>query len=233
MSDPQYVYSSDGRRGVIVQDHDLATDDRRFLRVRFPDSPDLTVPAELLELRPDGAFDLKAGHAELQVAANAAAGRREAATRSLDTRAVGAADSERVVVPVVAEELRVGKRTVETGVVRVRKLVREHEELVEPTVMREEVQVERVPVGRVVDAIPEPRHEGDTLVIPVLEEVLVVEKRVMLKEEVRVTWRTVEERSPQRVVLRSEEIVVERDNPTATGGTADDTAALDRPDRTE
>lgn len=233
MSDPQYVYSSDGRRGVIVQDQDPATDDRRFLRVRFPDSPDLTVPAELLELRPDGAFDLKVGHAELQVAANAAAARREAAARSLDTRAVGAAESERVVVPVVAEELRVGKRTVETGVVRVRKLVREHEELLEPTVTREEVQVERVPVGRVVDAIPEPRHEGDTLVIPVLEEVLVVEKRVMLKEEVRVTWRTVEERSPQRVVLRSEEVVVERDSPPAAGGAPSDSVAHDRLDQTD
>lgn len=71
MSDPQYVYSSDGRRGVIVQGEDPATDDRRFMRVRFGDGPDLTVPAELLELRPDGAFDLNAGHEELRQARNA------------------------------------------------------------------------------------------------------------------------------------------------------------------
>lgn len=231
MSDPQYVYSSDGRRGVIVQDHDPANDDRRFLLVRFPDSPDLTVPAELLELRPDGAYHLNVGHAELQVAANAGA-RGATAAGPLAERARGAAGDGRIVLPVVAEELRVGKRMVETGVVRVRKLVREHEETVEQPLTREEVQIERVPIGRVVDVTPEPRNEGDTLVIPVLEEVLVVEKRVMLKEEVRVTWRQVEERVPQRVVLRSEEIVVERDAQAADGAPSG-TAASDRPDRTD
>jgi uncharacterized protein (TIGR02271 family) len=228
MSDPQYVFSSDGRRGVIVQDQDPANDNRRFLRVRFPDSPDLTVPAELLELRPDGAYSLNAGHAELTEAANA--GAREAARRATThERSVGDDGPGRIVVPVAAEELRVGKRKVETGVVRVRKLVREHEETIEQSFTRDEVQIERVAIGRVVETPPEPRNEGDTLVIPVLEEVLVVEKRVMLKEEVRVTWRQVEERSPERVVLRSEEVVVERDSPD----TADSPPADSRPERTD
>jgi uncharacterized protein (TIGR02271 family) len=73
------------------------------------------------------------------------------------------------------------------------------------------VIVERVPVGRVVEAAPQVRSEGDTMVVPVLEEVLVVEKRLMLKEEVRITLRRVAETSQQRVTLRSEEVVVERD----------------------
>jgi uncharacterized protein (TIGR02271 family) len=234
MSEPQYVFSSDGRRGVIVQDQDPATDDRRFLKVRFDDTPDLIVPAELLELRPDGTYYLNAGHAEFQVAANAAAVRTTPLQASeLEARSVGAAGEGRMVLPVVAEELRVGKRVVDTGVVRVRKLVREHEETVEQPITREEVQIERVPVGRVVDAIPQPRNEGDTLVIPVLEEVLVVEKRVMLKEEVRVTWRRTEEVAPQRVVLRSEEVVVERDHPQATDGATESPAAFNQPQRTD
>lgn len=228
MSDPQYVYSSDGRRGVIVQDHDPANDDRRFLRVRFPDNPDLTVPAELLELRPDGTYYLNAGHAELQVATNAGI-QGAVETRSLEERSLGDGGTGRIVLPVIAEELRVGKRKVETGVVRVRKLVREHEETVEQPIIREEVQIERVPIGRVVDTPPQPRNEGDTLVIPVLEEVLVVEKRVMLKEEVRVTWRQVEERNPERVILRSEEVVVERDGSEAAG----DLPVSDRTDSRE
>lgn len=231
MSDPQYVYSSDGRRGVIVQDQDPTTDDRRFLRVRFDDSPDLTVPAELLELRPDGAFFLNVGHAEMQEAANARPSGGTTSSSAIAAEAIGSTDRERIVVPVVAEELQVGKRTVETGVVRVRKLVREHEETVDQPILREEVQVERVPIGRVVDVAPQPRNEGETLIIPVLEEVLVVEKRVMLKEEVHVTWRRVEERSPQQVTLRSEEIVVERDGPLATDGVKTDPSMYDQSDR--
>ena len=77
---------------------------------------------------------------------------------------------------------------------------------------RETVEVDRVAVGRYVDGPEAPRQEGDTLVVPVFEEVLVVEKRLVLKEEIRITRRRVSETAaPQRVTLRSEEIVVERD----------------------
>ena len=53
------------------------------------------------------------------------------------------------------------------------------------------------------------RQEGDTLIVPVLEEVLVVEKRLLLKEEVRITRTRTEVHSPQAVTLRSEEAVIE------------------------
>jgi stress response protein YsnF len=43
-----------------------------------------------------------------------------------------------------------------------------------------------------------------------MEEVLVVEKRLMLKEEVRVTKSRHEVRDPKEVTLRSEEAVIER-----------------------
>lgn len=71
MSDTQYVYSSDGRRGVIIRDADPDAATPGFVRVRFDDSPELTVPAELLLPRDDGSYDLSAGHEELQVAPNA------------------------------------------------------------------------------------------------------------------------------------------------------------------
>jgi len=115
-----------------------------------------------------------------------------------------------VVVPVVAEEVEVGRRRVETGRVRVHKTVRTTEKVVDEPIVREEVEVERVPINRVIDAPVGPRQEGDTLIVPLLEEVLVVEKRLMLKEEVRITRRRVEQRSSQTVILRSEEATVER-----------------------
>jgi stress response protein YsnF len=57
------------------------------------------------------------------------------------------------------------------------------------------------------------RTEGETTIIPVMEEVLVVEKRLRLKEELHVTRRRTEHRDPQRVTLRSERVEVERTGP--------------------
>jgi uncharacterized protein (TIGR02271 family) len=131
-----------------------------------------------------------------------------------------------VVVPVVAEELRVGKRVVETGRVRVSKHVSEREELVDEPLVREEYDVERVPVNVYVDEPVGPRHEGETLVVPVLEEVLVVEKRLLVREELRITRRQTEGRETRRVTLLSEEVSVERTGPEGLGE-ADD--AVGRP----
>ncbi len=116
------------------------------------------------------------------------------------------------VIPVMAEEVRVERRVVETARVRLRKVVHEREEEVSPEVTRETVSIERVPVGRFVDGPVASRQEGDTLVVPVLEEVLVVERRLRLVEEIRVTVRRERHASePQRVTLRREEVLIERD----------------------
>jgi uncharacterized protein (TIGR02271 family) len=126
-------------------------------------------------------------------------------------RSESAATSEAaMVVPVIQEHLNIGKRTVETGRVRVRKVVREVEETIDQPLAREEVTVDRVPIGRMVDGPQQARQEGDDWVIPIVEEVLVVEKRLMLKEELRVRKRTVQERHHQRVTLQHEEPIIER-----------------------
>jgi uncharacterized protein (TIGR02271 family) len=129
---------------------------------------------------------------------------------SFDELAAGGQTPAAVVVPVVEEELRVGKRVVETGRVRVTKTVHEHEEVVDEPLMREEYDVERVPIDEFVDGPVGPRREGETLIVPVLEEVLVVEKRLVVREELRITRKRTEERKPQRVKLLSEEVSVER-----------------------
>ena len=81
--------------------------------------------------------------------------------------------------------------------------------MVEQPAWHEEVEVERVAVGQFVDVIPEPREEGDTLIIPILEEVLVVEKRLVVKEEIRITRRRSEDTQQLRATLRKEEAIVE------------------------
>lgn len=116
----------------------------------------------------------------------------------------------RVVIPVVEEGVAVSKRARETGRVRLSKRVETREELVDEPLLREAVEVERVPVGRYVEAAPPVREDGATTVIPVLEEVLVIEKRLLLKEEIHVTRTRSEARDPQRVTLRTEHVEVER-----------------------
>jgi len=115
-----------------------------------------------------------------------------------------------VVVPVLVEELEVQKRLVETGKVRITKQVHEQEALVDEPLWREEVEVTHVPIQRGVDASLPVREEYGTLIIPVLEEVLVVDKRLMLKEEIHIRTPRIETRQPQQVTLRREEVSVER-----------------------
>jgi uncharacterized protein (TIGR02271 family) len=159
--------------------------------ILLDDGKRLWVPASALSAGPDDSYLLPIGQAQLQAAS--------------------------VVIPVMAERLDVSRRVTETGTVRLRKVVQEREELVEQPVTRETVTVERVPVNRVVDGPVAPRQEGDTLILPVLEEVLVVERRLVLKEEVRVVRTRVTEPTSQRVTLRTEQIVVERDGDADAG----------------
>lgn len=117
---------------------------------------------------------------------------------------------ESVVMPVVEERLNVGKERVETGKVLVTKKVNEREEVVNQPLQAERVEVKHVPVNRPVEGPVAVRHEGNTTIFPILEEVLVVEKRLMLKEEVHVTRVQYKTEKPRRVSLRSEEAEVKR-----------------------
>lgn len=116
-------------------------------------------------------------------------------------------------VPVVREEVQVDKRVVDTGRgVRIHKTVAEHPCHIDEGLMRDELEISHVPVDRIVplDAAPATRYEGDTLVVPILEEVLVVERRVRIKEEVRITRTRREEHHAETVMLKSEQVSVER-----------------------
>ena len=114
-----------------------------------------------------------------------------------------------MVVPVIVEELDVQTEKTTTGKVRIVKKISERTEKI-PSTFSEEVDVERVPINELVDIPPEMRVEGETTIIPVLEEVMVVEKRYRVKEEIRVTRRRKEEKGPQEVNLKREEVKVER-----------------------
>lgn len=117
------------------------------------------------------------------------------------------------VLPVIEERVVVQREVVEAGRVRITRRVHEAEEEVQVPVQHDEVQVERVPLNQTLPAgapTPVTRYEGDTMIIPVLREVAVVETRLLLVEELRVTKRQVTTQHREPVHLRREEISVER-----------------------
>ena len=119
-------------------------------------------------------------------------------------------DDRETVVPLHEETVSVGKRRIERGRVRVTTTVGEREEIVRQALEQEDVEVTRVPIGREVDARPEIRQDGDTTIIPLVEEVLVVERRLVLREEIHVRRQTRTVQAEQPVTLRSEDATIER-----------------------
>ena len=115
-----------------------------------------------------------------------------------------------IVVPLFTEEVSVSKRVVDKGGVQVSRTTREREELINELLAYERVEVERTPIGKPVDGMPQIREEGDTIVVPVVEEVLVLERRLVLKEEVRIRRVHRTERHEERVTLRRHEVTIER-----------------------
>lgn len=122
-------------------------------------------------------------------------------------------DQDGLSISVIEEQLAVGTRVVDTGRgVRIHKTVSERPVTIDERLAHEAVQVKHVPVDRIVAAgeTPANRYEGDTLIIPVLEEVLVVERRLRIKEELHITRTRHHERHHETVPLKVERVNVER-----------------------
>ncbi|MGI4796133.1 MAG: DUF2382 domain-containing protein [Janthinobacterium lividum] len=126
-----------------------------------------------------------------------------------EQEAVKPSAAESLVMSLAAEDVAVSKRVLRT-LVRASRTTSSRDETVEVDLNQEQVVVERVPVGRVVDAVPPVRQEGDVTIMSVVEEELVVVRRLVLKEEVHL--RRVQSTVPhtQTVTLREQHITVTR-----------------------
>jgi uncharacterized protein (TIGR02271 family) len=183
------IVDSGGRQASVVSLEHAGGDTLAWVRVG--DGPQVLVPVSLLIFQPDGAYRLPFSFHE-----NAEADGSLHAT-----------------FPVRQEQLHVGKRLSDTGRgVRIHKTVSEDQHVIDEPLLHDELEVEHIQVGAIVAESnpPRMRYEGDTLVVPVLEEVLVVQKQLRLKEEVRITRHRREAPVPQTVSLRSEHVTVER-----------------------
>jgi uncharacterized protein (TIGR02271 family) len=116
---------------------------------------------------------------------------------------------ERITFPLHEERLEPVIRDVETGRIQVHKRVEFQPVEFSVDTTRDDVTIERVRVDRPVDAVPEPRQEGDTLILPVVEEVVVTETRLIVREEIRITRRRVTETTPIHASVRREIVDIE------------------------
>ncbi len=213
------VTDKNGVRGVL----DLAAippegKHSRQVLVRFREGASVFVPSDALVGIKEGGYFFSESFDEmlLQRAPNAQPQNISLADQTTQpppqyAAASGATTSEEsLVIPMIAEEMQVEKRRVATGGVRIHKTVQERTETIDEPLMEERVEVERIPVNQAVDAPPPVRYEGDVMIVPLLEEIFVVEKRLVLREELRIRKQRVETHKPQTITLRREEAAVER-----------------------
>jgi stress response protein YsnF len=119
-------------------------------------------------------------------------------------------EADEMVLPLHTEEILVTRRRVEGDTVRVTTVTRQQERLVNETLTHERVEIERVPIGRVVDQVPPVREEGNTTIMSVIEEIIVIERRLILKEEVRLRRVRVTENHRETVMVREQDAVITR-----------------------
>jgi len=125
-------------------------------------------------------------------------------------RGAGTGGTNSDTLQLLAEEAHVSRRTVETGRVRVATVTHTRDHLVDEWLARTNVEVERVPVGRVVDTIPPVGGDADHTIIPIVEETVVVERKLVLKEELHIRRKRTTERYQETVKLRHQTAEVTR-----------------------
>ena len=113
-------------------------------------------------------------------------------------------------VPLVQERVRIDKRLVDKAVVEIRATTKEHLRAISETLKQEQVEVLRVPMDVLVETAPEVREENGTIIVPVVEERLVITKQLVLVEELHVKRTSIDKVTDIPVSLRSTEVTVSR-----------------------
>ncbi|WP_424519089.1 YsnF/AvaK domain-containing protein [Rubrivirga sp.] len=162
------------------------------VRVRLPHGSVLDLPVDMVSRDPEGGFKAAVSFSDLNAGATQ-------------------------VLREVEETLDVSTRTVERGRVVARAITDSRDHPVDAAGWRETVEVDRVPINRVVDAVEDVRVEDGVTIVPVYEEVLVVHKQLMLREELHLSTRREEVPGPASVTLRRQRVEVERLPPSDAG----------------
>jgi uncharacterized protein (TIGR02271 family) len=182
------VEGLDGLRGTLARP---PTEGDEYVELSLDSGERLVVCKQVLERRADGTYFLRLSREDIK---------GDAIGRSIQS----------VTLPVAREVLKVGRRVVESGKVSVEITPNVSKHALEIPLVEEYAEVERVPINRIVQETQPVRHEGETTIVPVYEEVVVVERRLMLKEELHISLRKRTRTERREVELRTEEARVVR-----------------------
>ena len=182
---------------------------------------ELNVTGELDVLRPQTILHMGAGRSiaiptELLVAGLPAmtpktdTGITSAAGEASETTGLLSGQREQVIA-LTEEQIRIGKKTVTTGTVRLHRDVETFTDSATVELKRTGWEVERVPVGQLYAERPEVRQEGDVTVYPLVEERLVATREYFLLEEVRVRQVATSTERTANVELKRDVLTVERE----------------------
>jgi uncharacterized protein (TIGR02271 family) len=192
------VIGKEGLQGVLIDPLPPRPSANDTVRIRLDAGDVVPVPADSVVVGSDGTYLIPFGPSDF-------------------TPPAQSSESDPVhhegVIPVLAEELVVDKKPVTTGGVRVTRRILEHDETVEVPLLKERLDVRRVVVGREVEGPQSVRREGETTIIPIVEEEVVVHKRYWLKEEIYITRNVTEEIHRERVTVRRQEPEIEHLDP--------------------
>jgi uncharacterized protein (TIGR02271 family) len=112
-------------------------------------------------------------------------------------------------IPIIKEVASIRKRKKITRI-QIRKTVSRRKQTVDEPTYRNSFEIKRISKNQFLDAPVKPRKEGETLILPVFEEVVSVQKRLLLREELHITPQQETIRRPQTVELKTEHIHVQR-----------------------
>ncbi|MBE7157996.1 MAG: PRC and DUF2382 domain-containing protein [Rhodospirillales bacterium] len=123
-------------------------------------------------------------------------------------------DKDTIEVPLTEEQVKVGKRTVDAGQVRLRKIVRTEIVNQPVEVKREDVVVERVPAGEVRSGTGTSDFKEEVIDVPLSREEVVVSKDAQVTGAVRVKKTAETETQQVSEQVRKEDVEVLRDGKT-------------------
>ena len=116
-------------------------------------------------------------------------------------------------IPIIQEVVDVAVQQHVTGTVHLEKRVHEHEQVINQELISETIAIERISINRYIDEPAVMRQEGDVTIVPVMEEIVITKKQLVLKEEIRITRHRTSSQHYEVVPLRAEELMVIRSSP--------------------
>jgi uncharacterized protein (TIGR02271 family) len=168
--------------GIVATIHGVSIDESSLIG-RLPDNTVVTVPIQFLKAKNNQRYILSRSFQDF---------------------------TDEILIPVVKEEPVIKKRKVDRTRIKIKKSVTEEPKSVQENLASENYDIKRMPLGEIRETPAEVRIEGDVTIIPVQEEILVTQKKILVREEIHIRKFKSEKTENVTVNLKKEEVTIDR-----------------------